>query len=277
MSRAAFLVPFFGPWPPYFGFWTKSCEINHEQFHWYVYSDQISAIARPNAAVTLIPYHYDDMIRDFARILDIRIPSSAVRKLCDFRILFYFLRCRHEPLDSYDFIGYTDMDMLYGRLQSYLPRPMGQYALISADNDAPCGPFTLIQRHCLTALAQSPALKACLQDPRHYSFNESAELLALAAPHQPVHCRADSLQPALSPGFNYRKVAARWHQGEITVWDNRGHKRSGGFYHFSRYKSRARFNVHADALNCPQWGISKYGIRCIRSRLDLLKLRLAAL
>ncbi|WP_419664177.1 DUF6625 family protein [Desulfosarcina variabilis] len=41
--KSAFLLPFMGPLPPYFAFWAKSCEANKDDFHWFVYSDQIES------------------------------------------------------------------------------------------------------------------------------------------------------------------------------------------------------------------------------------------
>ena len=80
--KSAFLLPFFGPLPSYFQFWAKSCEINKDAFHWFVYSDAVSDYMKVNHAVTLIPYSYDHMIADFEQILNLRIARDNPRKVC---------------------------------------------------------------------------------------------------------------------------------------------------------------------------------------------------
>jgi hypothetical protein len=55
-EQCVFLVPFFGPLPPYFDLWARSCEANAGNFHWLVYSDQVQERQAVNPAVTLVPY-----------------------------------------------------------------------------------------------------------------------------------------------------------------------------------------------------------------------------
>ena len=139
---AAFCVPFFGPLPPYFIHWVKSCEINHGHFHWFVYSDHVRSRRRLNRAVTIIPYTFDAMAADFKNIFGIEIFRENLRMICNYRILFYSLRRGKEPLDRYDFIGYTDLDMIYGDLAQFMPKETRDYHMISGDDGHPCGPFT---------------------------------------------------------------------------------------------------------------------------------------
>ena len=73
--------------------------------------------------------------------------------------MFYFLRHDKEDLDRYDFIGFTDMDLVYGRLLDCMPKDMASYSMISADNDRPCGPFTLINRLQLHLLKEYKYIK----------------------------------------------------------------------------------------------------------------------
>lgn len=273
--KSAFLVPFFGDLPPYFTFWARSCEPNHDHFHWFVYSDRITRTYALNKAVTMIPYGFSDMVTDFRELLGITIPSHYVRKVCDYRIMFYFLRRHKERLDDYDFIGYTDMDMIYGRLTEHLPSDLGRYALISADNDKPCGPFTLMDRCCMNALLDSSEIINILQHPEHRTFNETRELLDIVAGDRPSFCCTDPIQPARTTGFNYRRSFAVWHNGVVTVWDNRGNRKEGGFYHFSRYKGKKRFRVGKHFKENGQWGICKYGIMDIRSKRTFHLMRLS--
>jgi hypothetical protein len=275
--KSAFLVPFFGELPPYFRFWAKSCEPNHDHFHWFVYSDHVTRRYDLNRAVTMIPYQFDEMISDFRKLLGIKIPGHYLRNVCDYRIMFYFLRRGREPLDEYDFIGYTDIDLIYGKLIEHLPSDMGRYALVSGDDGKPCGPLTLMARSRMDRLPDSDEITAILEDPRHRTFNESPDLTNIVAGGKAVFCRTDPVQPARTAGFDYRRSFAVWNDGAVTVWDIRGNRKEGGFYHFSRYKRRRRFRVGEHSEENGQWGIYKYGIIDIRSKTTFHRLKLASL
>lgn len=275
-TKSAFLVPFFGDLPPYFRFWAKSCDTNHDRFHWFVYSDSVTRQYELNRAVTLVPYRFEEMINDFRKLLGIRIPGRYVRNVCDYRIMFYFLRRHMEQLDEYDFIGYTDVDMVYGRLAEHLPPDMNRYSLISGDDDKPCGPLTLMARSRMNSLLDSGEMIAVLEHPQHRTFNESEELKNIVAGDRPVYCRTNPLQPARTAGFDYRRSFALWNDGAVTVCDIRGSRKEGGFYHFSRYKGRKRFRVRENAEGQKQWGIYKWGITDIRAKRTLYRMRLSS-
>ncbi|MCF8044282.1 MAG: hypothetical protein K9J83_00375 [Desulfarculaceae bacterium] len=261
MTKCAFLVPFFGPLPDYFHFWAASCLPNCEMFHWYVYNDHISEKTVVNDAVTLVPYTYDQMISDFEERLNIRIPGHYPRRVCDYRLLFYYLRVDREPLDQFDYIGFTDMDMIYGRLARFMPEDMDEYSMISADDDRPCGPFTLINIDCLGHIKAYEDIQAVMESKEHNSFNESKTLKEIVSVSMPAFCRADPLQPAMTKKINHRHTFATWKNGKVTVYDNFGHGKEGGFYHFSRFKNEDRFKISAkDAAQSSHWVVCKFGI-----------------
>jgi len=268
--KFAFLVPFFGTLPPYFEFWAKSCEANHDRFHWFVYSDQITASYKLNDAVTMVPYQFEEMRADFSNILNINIPEQNRRKVCDYRLMFYFLRRHKEPLDSFDYIGYTDVDMVYGKIADFMPENVDQYAMISANEGKPCGPFTLIKRPMLNILLESDELKNCLETEDHLKFDESVKLMnIIKGVNNPVFCHFSPLQPMRSDGFNYKRCLAMWEDGKVSVRDCRGNKLDGAFFHFSRFKGNKKFKIRGSAIQSPQWVVCRYGIFVAKSKIVL--------
>ena len=258
--KTAFLVPFFGPLPLYFPFWAKSCEANHGNFHWFVYSDQITSPQKINRALTLIPYTFDGMKADLKSVLDLNIPGKHLRRVCDYRLLFYWIRKDAEALDCFDFIGFTDMDMVYGELMKFMPQGMLQYGMISADDDAPCGPFTLMKRSHLHLLKAHGGLRGKMEQVAHCAFDEDIDLMKIFSNELPVHCRADGLQPGAAKGMNSRHLYGIWDRGRVSVCDCWQQKREGGFYHFSRHKDKSRFAIDSSAVDAHRWGIHKFGI-----------------
>ncbi|WP_321495565.1 DUF6625 family protein [uncultured Desulfobacter sp.] len=275
--KSAFLVPFFGELPVYFPFWAKSCELNHPNFHWFVYNDRITESKALNPAVTLIPYKFGEMVADFKQRLDINIPGRSLRRVCDYRLMFYFLRNGKEDLDCYDFIGFTDMDLVYGRLLGCMPEKMECYSMISADNDRPCGPFTLIKRLEMHSLKEYQYIKKHMEPQEHRAFDESKELMQVVSGNLPPYCRADLLQPTMTKGVSNTKVYAIWEKGKVTIYDIYCNRLEAGFFHFSRYKDKKRFVIDTDALRRDRWGIYKFGITRLASRWHRTKMNLSLL
>jgi hypothetical protein len=275
--KSVFLVPFFGFLPGYFPFWAKSCEGNYHNFHWYVYNDKIEKKIAFNKAVTLIPYSFDEMMLDFKNYLDIDISSGYVRRVCDYRLLFYFLRREKEDFDQCNFIGYTDIDMIYGEIIKFIPQNADNYSIISANNEKPCGPFTLINKSCVELLVKSDIVKSNLESYQHNCFDESVELMNILSTDKPYFCTCNPMQPAICSGFNHRKTFSIWNNGILKVFDNRGNVKEGGFHHFSRYKNRKRFKIKGNFTPNDYWGCCKYGIIPIRSRWANLLLRLSVI
>ncbi len=311
MATGAFLILYLGELPSYFKYWAKSCEPNHTQFHWFVYNNGISEKKEYNKAVTLIPYSFEMLRSDLANSLDILLPPQNTRIVCDCRILVYAFRKDKDQLRQYDFVGYSDLDVVYGDISRFLPENPGQYSLISAADSRPCGPFTLFNRKYLKAILEDKRIKKRIEQnfekalctvpdtkddnsifkpmsgnsikdkmAEYLNFthlDESEELVEIAEAHAPVFCRAIPLQPTMDKGFNRRKAFAVWDNGHLFVRDIWGHKKEGAIFHFSRFKNRSRFNITPDALESHHFGIYKYGIISSRSVLSRLKMFLTLL
>lgn len=263
--RIAFLVPFFGELPLYFAWWAKTCEGNQRNVHWYVYNDHIDSVIYYNGSVTLIPMKFDDVIRSFKEKLNIDIIKNT-RRLCDYRILFSFIRNEEESLDEYDFIGYTDIDVVYGDIMRFLPDDLIEYSIVSGNRDRPCGPFTIINKKYIKNIILSDIVRKNIESHDHLAFDESHVLKDIVSQGSKCYCNPVPIQPALVEKFNYRKTFSVWHDGRLNVYDNMWHKREGGFYHFSRYKNKNRFKVEPMQESIDAFCVYKYGIAPMKSR-----------
>jgi len=315
--KSAFLNIYFGPLPPYFDFWAKSCVPNQDNFHWYVYNNHISEKIEYNDAVTIIPYDFDRLYNDIRNETEIKIPYEGKRIVCDCRVMIYALREKHEDLSRYDFIGYNDLDMIYGEIKCFMPDNPYQYSMISGNDGRPCGPFTLFNRKYIKNILMDDNIKNrmeksfgdkiynsdCYKDKFlefapvsgnnykdkianmiHFEhLDESEDLLEISKKHAPVFCCSNPLQPTRTNRFNYRKSIAFWENGKLTVMDNRGHIKEGAFFHFSRFKSRSRFKINYtqpirnNIDHSEKFGVYKYGIVRINSNFTKLKMMLTML
>ena len=161
--RSAFLIIYLGVLPSYFDFWAKSCLPNHDSFHWYVYNDHVQEKIAHNEAVTIIPYNFSELCNDMKKILGISIPDKSMRIVCDSRVILYALRETNENLEQYDFIGYSDIDVIYGDIKNFMPQNPFQYSIVSADDNRPCGPFTLFNRKYLKQILAHDHIKQSLE------------------------------------------------------------------------------------------------------------------
>jgi|JFJP01.1.fsa_nt_gi hypothetical protein len=311
MISGAFLILYLGELPPYFKYWAKSCEPNHTYFHWYVYNDRIAEKKDYNKAVTLIPYSFEMLRSDLNSSLHIHLPQHNTRVVCDCRIMLYAFRKIKDQLEQYDFIGYSDLDVIYGDITRFLPENPDRYSLISAADKRPCGPFTLFNRKYLQVILEDGRVKKKLEEnfdqvvdtipgyqntdsifkpmsgnstkdkiAEHLKFthlDESGILVEIAEAYAPAFCKASPLQPTMGRWFNHRKAFAVWDKGHLYVRDVWGHKKEGAVFHFSRFKNRSRFNITSDALEADHLGIYKYGIINARTLLTRLKIFLTLL
>ena len=308
---SAFLMLYFGKLPSYFDFWAKSCEPNHNRFHWFVYTDQINRKHGYNKAVTLVPYTFSELCQDLTNKLNIHIPPGNTRIVCDCRVMLYALRKENESLEKYALIGYSDLDVIYGKIKDFMPEDPLQYSLISAEDDRPCGPFTLFNRLFLNEICTDKQLsdKLGIDHGNHFyksriycehaskfqpisgnrtkdkvadtinfiHLDESQLLMDVAKKYGPVFCRSHPLQPTSTRWFNHRKAAAFYENNRLFIIDNRGHRREGAFFHFSRLKNRQLFEISPHVLSADQWGIFKYGIVALNSTFTKIKIRLSLL
>ncbi len=308
---SAFLITYLGKLPAYFDFWAKSCESNHKNFHWFVYTDQITEVYVKNKAVTLVPITFDKICQDMQNVFGISIPIQNTRIVCDIRLMLYPLRKSYENLEKYDFIGYTDIDVMYGKIIDFLPENIAKYSMISAHTDRPCGPFTLFNKKYLHDICSHKTIRSFFEQEfeekiyksKTYSENsttfkpmsgnsikdkiakemgfshldEAKIVVSIAQKFAPVFCNAEPLQPAMTNGFHYRKAFAIWNEGRLYVNDVFGVKKEGAFFHFSRFKNRSRFKSNPYVLGGGKIGICKYGFISIKSRWTKLKLFLSLL
>ena len=307
----AFLVLYLGKLPDFFSYWAKSCEPNHESSHWFVYSDQVKEKQQVNPAVTLVPYTFSRLCEDMKSCLDITIHPENTRIVCDCRLLLSVIRKEEEHLDQYDFIGYSDLDVVYGKIDAFLPDNAASFAMISAHDNRPCGPFTLFNARHIEKICRHPDIKTFLESAQEAlvdaarpltdesgrfmpmsgntakdkiakaaSFchlDESDLVMNLARQHGPVFCQATPLQPTMTRKINHRKAVAIWDNGRLFVSDIKGSRMEGAVFHFSRFKNRTRFKVTDKALPSSRIGVYKYGFINAVSFWSRLKMYLTLL
>jgi hypothetical protein len=110
------VVPHFGPLPPYLSLTLRSMAGNPD-VSWLLLTDQTVPDPPPNVVVQ--PCRFGDLADRFRRHFDFPVSLEQPYKLCDFRPAFGEIFA--AELAGYDFWGYCDLDLIFGRIRDHLP------------------------------------------------------------------------------------------------------------------------------------------------------------
>lgn len=156
--KKVFVVPYFGKFPEYFQLWLDSCNYNNE-FNWILLTDIDKSIYNVPVNVEFIECTFSNIINIFRNKIDDKISLDTAYKLCDFRPVYWMLLDYYNI--TYDFWGYCDVDLIFGRLSYFLKEEL----FFKYDRIYSMGHLSLI--------SSSPITKyAFLLDGADYSWKE---------------------------------------------------------------------------------------------------------
>ena len=115
--KVAMIQPYFGKLPNYFGLALKAYESNPD-FDWYIFTDDTTHYDYPsNVFVTHTTL--DRLKSRFQQHFDFPIALERPYKLCDYKPLYGHLFA--DYLKGYDFWGHFDPDVIFGRINNFIP------------------------------------------------------------------------------------------------------------------------------------------------------------
>ena len=135
-NKIAIIVPYFGKLPNYLPLWLKSCEHNPTvDFH--ILTDQPLKNLPKNVTTTNTTLN---QIKDRAsKALGFEAALTTPYKCCDYRPLYGLMFS--DILESYDYWGHSDVDMIFGDLQKFFDK----YDLYSYDKFGIFGHLSLFK------------------------------------------------------------------------------------------------------------------------------------
>lgn len=173
LKTIAILMPYFGKWPFWIELFIESCRKN-PTIDWCFLSD----CGKLNSFPENIKYK-EMSFQEYKALVSTRLsidfsPENAY-KICDIRPAFGYI---HEDLiQSYNFWGFGDLDLVYGDLRAlYTKEYLGQYDLYSNHATRVSGHLCLIRnteemRH---AFKKIPNWKDKFSNPSHMAIDERA-------------------------------------------------------------------------------------------------------
>jgi hypothetical protein len=284
---------YFGPWPPWFGLFLESCRTN-PTIDWYIHADTPPDFDPPdNVRFQILPFkQYCARASD---ILNVRFAPESPYNICNLRPMLGVVHaavCR-----DYDFIGWGDIDVIYGQIRSIYTDDVLTANVVSADAQICSGHLTLMRNEpwLCQAFHHLRDWRQRLQDPNAFEWGDSLDeshLTALFSPNPVARASAEhrSGSRAPSPDFYLRNRFQEqwttpftpkpwrhggrvhpevwfWRDGEITNEQDGAH--TFPYLHLMNFKAKRWVNeaLYGDA---PTWSLLD---RCMHFEIEELRAR----
>jgi len=137
MNRILIIIPYFGKLPETFPFWYESARNNPDVDFLFITDCEVRECANIRVKKT----SFEDEKALYSRKLgrDLQIPTPY--KLCDFRTAYGVIY--DDELVGYDFWGFGDIDLVYGRIRHFLTEEiLSRYDMIN------CWGHLALYRNC---------------------------------------------------------------------------------------------------------------------------------
>ena len=164
-------MAYFGRWPEWIEFFMESCKSNAD-IDWVIFSDCGIPKNRPsNVRVVDITFH--EYIRAVEIALDIKMVNPHPYKICDIRPAFGIIHA--DYVTGYDFFGYGDLDVIYGRIRDFYHEDiLLTYDALSTHPERASGHFFVMKNTPAMARAfqKIPGWQDLLSQQAYIAFDE---------------------------------------------------------------------------------------------------------
>lgn len=172
MKQICIIIVYFGPWPDWFPYFLQSCAHN-KHIHWLIFSDQ-EAYHNNSNNIFIRPFRKVDFEKLVQDKLGLYTVLRNPYKLCDFKPAYG--KIFEDYLESYRYWGYSDIDMLYGRIEDFIFKGFNKkYDVISGYRSFLSGPFCLFKNtgYINNLFTRIYNYDRILSDPEHYGMDEN--------------------------------------------------------------------------------------------------------
>ena len=172
MQSIALVNCYFGPFPWYFPFFIKSCAAN-PTIDFFIFSDTNFDKVIPEN-VKIIPFTLEQFNKIATLKLGFEVNVKTPYKLCEFKPAFGALFS--EYLETYDFWGITDLDVVYGRIREFMnEETLAYYDVICVRNDyiTACCMLFKNTEYINTLFEKSKDYKKVFTTARYFGFDET--------------------------------------------------------------------------------------------------------
>jgi len=141
----AFVIPYFGKFPPWFPAFMLSCAHN-PNIHWLIFCDADNIPSHKPDNIFFHILSFDDFKQTASQIIQVPLNFQNPHKLCDFKPLYGKIFEKH--LENYSYWGHCDLDIIWGDIELFLTQnDYTTYDIISTRKQAISGHFTLYKNN----------------------------------------------------------------------------------------------------------------------------------
>lgn len=283
LSSIAIVIPYFGKWPFWMGFFVESCRAN-PTINWIIFTDCGELDACPDN-LELTHISYSDYCKLVSQKLVITFQPKNPYKLCDIKPALGDIHA--ELLQSYDFWAFGDIDLVYGDLRSYF----NEERLMRKDVFATharriSGHLCLIRNteELRTAYKRVDNWQALLTAQQHTAFDEKAFskiflrhknspqfVRAIAAWFDPWLQRAEFIEAYTTPHAKIEWIDGSTNYPRSWLWQNGvlTNSASGNktfpYFHFMVWKRSwvSEYTTRVSVKDCRIFSITESGFKLI--------------
>lgn len=242
--KALVIAVYIGPLPPLMPLWLRSAGCNPGT-DFLVISDR-DAPARLPGNVRFRRMDLAALRAEFAGVAGISVALGAPYKLNDFKPLFW---CLADDLEGYDYWGYCDLDVIFGRLDALCAPRLGHYDMLLSEghlrflrNDEPT-------RQAWRQIEVPRPWQAILSEPENFGMDEHHGINRVFAGTDRSWFSDPTMVADIDPSFrqfrrlpelrNWRDQAFYWRDGCIFheyVADGRRYEQEVLYIHLQKRK-----------------------------------------
>lgn len=141
MNRICILIPYFGHWPQWFDLFLSSCGRN-PTIEWVFFGDSAPPETRP-PNTRFITMSWTECVALIRQACPFVHGVSEPYKLCDFKFAYGDIFKKHIP--DCEFIGFGDIDVIYGNLRTFLTANVLRHDLVTFNVRHISGHLTLLR------------------------------------------------------------------------------------------------------------------------------------
>lgn len=269
MKRIAIIVFYFGKFPWYNDFFINSCYKN-TTIDFLFFSDQFKVIKKNNN-IKEIPFSVNDFNKLSSMKLGFKVELNNGLKICDFRPAFGLIF--EDYLQGYDFWGYSDTDIIMGRLREFLDEENLKNDFISVVPYYPSGFFAVFRNNLkMKYLFQKSndykdaflSIENTLFEECGGYYNEvihGVNILETNSPIQTFHHILE-LNKDVKSLFEYFSIegnpnGVKYNNGVLTLYG----KYEIMMYHLTNFKTNYYFNEENKVKDCGNYTFYSYRIK----------------
>ncbi len=144
--RICFVICYFGQWPEWIKFYLESCRHN-PSIDFLIFTDCGTPGIVPEN-VTIIDFTLAQFVARTDEKLGLKVSIESAYKVCDLKPSFGVIF--EDYLGEYDFWGHTDIDIVYGKIRTFLtPELLGRYDVVTSRQEYLAGHMTLYRNNAV--------------------------------------------------------------------------------------------------------------------------------